>query len=79
MAYRFQVRERYLGAARRGRQRRPDLAKSRTFATSLHIITVSNTRTAVSLLGVCLTIRSWRRNPPRNNLLTAIWTLSWSY
>ena len=30
-------------------------------------------------LGVCLTIRSWRRNPPRNNLLTAIWTLSWSY
>ena len=30
-------------------------------------------------LGVCPTIRSWRRNPPRNNLLTAIWTLSWSY
>ena len=30
-------------------------------------------------LGVCPTIRSWRRNPPRNNLLTAIGTLSWSY
>ena len=30
-------------------------------------------------LGVCPTIRSWRRKPPRNNLLTAIWTLSWSY
>ena len=26
-------------------------------------------------LGVCPTIRSWRRKPPRNNLLTAIWTL----
>ena len=33
----------------------------------------------IECLGVCLTIRSWRRNPPRNNLLTAIWTLSWSY
>ena len=30
-------------------------------------------------LGVCPTIRSWRRKPPRNNLLTALWTLSWSY
>ena len=30
-------------------------------------------------LGVCPTIRSWRRQSPRNNLLTAIWTLSWSY
>ena len=30
-------------------------------------------------LGVYPTIRSWRRNPPRNNLLTAIGTLSWSY
>ena len=30
-------------------------------------------------LGVCPTIRSWRRKSPRNNLLTAIWTLSWSY
>ena len=30
------------------------------------------------LLGACPRIRSWRRNPPRNNLLTAIWTLSWS-
>ena len=30
-------------------------------------------------LGVCPTIRSWRRKTPRNNLLTAIWTLSWSY
>ena len=30
-------------------------------------------------LGVCPTIRSWSRKPPRNNLLTAIWTLSWSY
>ena len=29
-------------------------------------------------LGVCPRIRSWRRNPPRNNLLTVIWTLSWS-
>ena len=29
-------------------------------------------------LGACPRIRSWRRNPPRNNLLTAIWTLSWS-
>ena len=33
----------------------------------------------VTTLGVCPTIRSWRRKPPRNNLLTAIWTLSWSY
>ena len=31
-----------------------------------------------STLGACPRIRSWRRNPPRNNLLTAIWTLSWS-
>ena len=30
------------------------------------------------ILGACPRIRSWRRNPPRNNLLTAIWTLSWS-
>ena len=30
------------------------------------------------VLGACPRIRSWRRNPPRNNLLTAIWTLSWS-
>ena len=27
---------------------------------------------AVLFLGVCPTIRSWRRKPPRNNLLTAI-------
>ena len=31
-----------------------------------------------SILGVCPRIRSWRRKPPRNNLLTVIWTLSWS-
>ena len=31
-----------------------------------------------SELGVCPRIRSWRRKPPRNNLLTVIWTLSWS-
>ena len=31
-----------------------------------------------ALLGVCPRIRSWRRKPPRNNLLTVIWTLSWS-
>ena len=31
-----------------------------------------------TLLGACPRIRSWRRKPPRNNLLTAIWTLSWS-
>ena len=30
------------------------------------------------LLGVCPRIRSWRRKPPHNNLLTVIWTLSWS-
>ena len=30
------------------------------------------------VLGVCPRIRSWRRKPPRNNLLTVIWTLSWS-
>ena len=30
-------------------------------------------------LGVCPTIRSWRRQTPRNNLLTTIWALSWSY
>ena len=30
------------------------------------------------LLGACPRIRSWRRKPPRNNLLTAIWTLPWS-
>ena len=30
------------------------------------------------LLGVCPRIRSWRRKPSRNNLLTVIWTLSWS-
>ena len=30
------------------------------------------------ILGVCPRIRSWRRKPPRNNLLTVIWTLSWS-
>ena len=29
-------------------------------------------------LGACPRIRSWRRKPPRNNLLTAIWTLPWS-
>ena len=29
-------------------------------------------------LGVCPRIRSWRRKPPRNNLLTVIWSLSWS-
>ena len=29
-------------------------------------------------LGVCPKIRSWRRKPPRYNLLTVIWTLSWS-
>ena len=33
---------------------------------------------AFELLGVCPRIRSWRRKPPRNNLLTVIWTLSWS-
>ena len=32
----------------------------------------------VAALGVCPRIRSWRRKPPRNNLLTVIWTLSWS-
>ena len=31
-----------------------------------------------SILGVCPRIRSWRRKPPRNNLFTVIWTLSWS-
>ena len=31
------------------------------------------------ILGVCPTIRSWRRKTPRNILLTAIGTLSWSY
>ena len=35
-------------------------------------------RTARDELGVCPRIRSWRRKPPRNNLLTVIWTLSWS-
>ena len=30
------------------------------------------------VLGACPRIRSWRRNTTRNNLLTAIWTLSWS-
>ena len=34
--------------------------------------------TAGTPLGVCPRIRSWRRKPPRNNLLTVIWTLSWS-
>ena len=29
-------------------------------------------------LGVCPRIRSWRLKPPRNNLLTVIWTLPWS-
>ena len=29
-------------------------------------------------LGVCPRIRSWRRKPSHNNLLTVIWTLSWS-
>ena len=33
---------------------------------------------AAITLGVCPRIRSWRRKPPRNNLLTVIWTLSWS-
>ena len=33
---------------------------------------------ALGRLGVCPRIRSWRRKPPRNNLLTVIWTLSWS-
>ena len=32
----------------------------------------------VPRLGGCPRIRSWRRKPPRNNLLTAIWALSWS-
>ena len=32
----------------------------------------------IRVLGACPRIRSWRRKPPRNNLLTAIWTLSWS-
>ena len=30
-------------------------------------------------LGACPRIRSGRRKPPRNNLLTAIWTLPWSH
>ena len=29
----------------------------------------------VAWLGACPMISSWRRKPPRNNLLTAIWTL----
>ena len=36
------------------------------------------TDTSLTTLGVCPRIRSWRRKPPRNNLLTVIWTLSWS-
>ena len=32
----------------------------------------------ICTLGVCPRIRSWRRKPPRNNLLTVIWTLPWS-
>ena len=34
--------------------------------------------TGTMSLGACPRISSWRRNPPRNNLLTALWTLSWS-
>ena len=34
--------------------------------------------TEAVFLEVCPRIRSWRRKPPRNNLLTVIWTLSWS-
>ena len=39
---------------------------------------VSQLKTLEPALGVCPRIRSWRRKPPRNNLLTVIWTLSWS-
>ena len=31
-----------------------------------------------SALGACPRIRSWRRNPPRNSLVTALWTVTWS-
>ena len=46
----------------------------------LHIMQVAHLtlRTGSPALGVCPRIRSWRRKPPRNNLLTVIWTLSWS-
>ena len=39
---------------------------------------LSSLQSANADLGVCPRIRSWRRKPPRNNLLTVIWTLSWS-
>ena len=36
------------------------------------------TKGKANTLGVCPRIRSWRRKPSRNNLLTVIWTLLWS-
>ena len=43
----------------------------------LEVVVTVKERSA-DTLGVCPRIRSWRRKPPRNNLLTVIWTLSWS-
>ena len=45
---------------------------------SCHRFVANQVRLALFILGACPRIRSGRRNPPRNNLLTAIWTLSWS-
>ena len=42
------------------------------------VLQVAGNRNEDLSLGVCPRIRSWRRKPPRNNLLTVIWTLSWS-
>ena len=54
------------------RSRAPRITHPSTWGSSLP------TQRAGQVLGVCPRIRSWRRKPPRNNLLTVIWTLSWS-
>ncbi len=39
---------------------------------------IQDKRGPLPTLGACPRIRSWRRKTLRNNLLTAIWSLSWS-
>ena len=59
------------------RQRKSSLAVPESPA-NLGIRALDAVQDGVLRLGACPRIRSWRRKPPRNNLLTAIWTLSWS-
>ena len=54
-----------------------DLALAR-LSEDVLLLAIVNLIVVALALGVCPRIRSWRRKPPRNNLLTVIWTLSWS-